>query len=84
MTWSVDPPMQVGRYTCAAIVEVDISVRSATGALSALGEKRPLVLLLLDDGGVRGVDLKGHTYEAEEIEVLYPNAIARMRDHLND
>lgn len=46
--------------------------------MSANGEKRPLLFLLSQGDKASGIDVNGHTYEAEEIEVLYPQAIERM------
>lgn len=79
MKWSVDPPVRVGDCVCAAVVEVEISVRSGLRSLSARGEKRPILFLVERGGAVTGVDVNGHRYDEEEIEVLYPQAIAVLR-----
>ena len=79
MTWAVDTPMRVSGYAFAAIVEVRVSLRSSDRAMSANGEKRPLLFLLLKGDEVRGIDVNGHSYEAAEIELLYPHAIERLK-----
>ncbi|MCK8483932.1 hypothetical protein MUY21_07775 [Aliiroseovarius sp. S2029] len=84
MTWSIDPPIQVGGYACAAVVEVDFSVRPFAGMLAGHGDKRPLLLLLLRDGVVRGFDLNGQVFQRDEIENLFPDAIVRMKNLLSD
>lgn len=81
MTWSVDPPVRVGALACVAIVEMDLSVRREGTALSAQGEKRPVMFLILKDGTVSGIDVHGHRYDREEIEYLYPDAIAQASAH---
>ncbi|MCK8462454.1 hypothetical protein MUY35_01155 [Aliiroseovarius sp. S1339] len=78
MNWAIDPPVRIGRNAVAAIVETRISVRSTSRALVADGEKRPILFLLRLDDATCGIDGSGHVYEAEEIENLYPQAIAHM------
>ncbi|NNF73406.1 MAG: hypothetical protein HKN02_14580 [Rhodobacteraceae bacterium] len=78
MTWSLDPPVRIGAIACAAIVDVNISVRKAGRGLAGHGAKRPLLFLLLGQDAATGLDVKGKHYDAEEIERLYPEAIAQM------
>ena len=84
MSWAVDTPVRSGSYAFAAIVETKIAFRSGTGVMVAGGEKRPLLYLMLCDDLVSGVDPKGHFYAADEIELLYPQAIAQMDAQLGD
>ncbi|MCO4848844.1 MAG: hypothetical protein KC448_12840 [Yoonia sp.] len=46
--------------------------------------KRPLLFLLVRGGEVNAIDMNAHFYEAEEIEYLYPNAIARLTSLLGE
>ncbi|NNE81463.1 MAG: hypothetical protein HKN18_14445 [Silicimonas sp.] len=78
MKWAVDTPVRVGGYAFAAIVEVRVSIHSAGRRMAANGEKQPLLFVLLQGGKASGIDVNGHTYEAEEIENLYPLAIEQM------
>lgn len=78
MTWAVDTPIRVGGFALAAIVEVRVSVHSPGQSVSANGEKRPLLFLLRRGEKVSGIDVKGHIFEAGEIDLLYPRAIERM------
>lgn len=88
MTWRVDPPQRIGTLAVAAIVEVEVQVTFAGPLLAGMAEKRPLLVLLVRDGVAFGVDIKGHFYEATEIDYLYPEAIpqvlALMRDAQSD
>jgi len=84
MSWTIDTPVRSGSLTCAAIVETELSVRSAKFGVSGLGMKRPLLFLLVRGGEVNAIDMNAHFYEAEEIEYLYPNAIARLTSLLGE
>ncbi len=84
MNWTVDTPIRTGPYACAAIVEVDISVRAAGPALTAYGVKRPIMVIIMRDRAIRGMDAKGHHYDQNEIEFLYPKAIKKMTTLLNE
>lgn len=77
MTWRVDPPFRAGDATCAAIVETDVSARHVRRALVGHGRKAPVLVLVIRSGGVAGFDLDGRGYGADEIEALYPGAIAQ-------
>ena len=79
MNWVVDTPVRVGGYAFAAIVEVRVSLHSSNRAMSANGEKRPLLFLLLKGDEVSGIDVTGRVYDGGEIERHYPRAIARMK-----
>ena len=78
MNWAVDTPIRVSDYAFAAIVEIQLSVHSSGQSLSANGEKRPLLFLLLQGDKASGIDVNGHAYEAEEIDLLYPRAIEQV------
>lgn len=80
MTWSVDTPRRVGDLTCAAIVECDVGAKEWLLRFYAHGEKRPLMILLLEAGEVRGIGLNGQLLNADEVEREYPGAVARFRD----
>lgn len=84
MNWGVDTPVRVGPFAFAAIVETRISVHSTGYALAGDGEKRPILFLLLRDEAASGIDIDGRTYETDEIEGLYPRAIAQMKALLRE
>ena len=78
MNWSIQNPIHVGGLTFGAIIETEVSVRSSGSHLAASAEKRPLLILLMKAGSICGIDINGHTYEAQEIETLYPGAISNL------
>ena len=82
MKWSVDTPIHIGPFRCAAIVEIDVATHSSGPALLVHGEKRPVMVLVLQRDDVIGIDVNGHRCEREEIEHRYPRAIAQVRQHL--
>ncbi|WP_394179330.1 hypothetical protein [Yoonia maritima] len=84
MSWTIDTPVRVGAITVAAIVETELSIRTADPGSMGVGTKRPLLLLLARGNEISAIDMNAHPYEAEEIEYLYPEAIARMRLLLRD
>jgi len=84
MIWAVDTPIYVEDYAFVAIVEVRVSVRSSGQSMAANGEKHPLLFLLLHGEKISGLDVNGHTYEAEEIDLLYPQAIEQMQEMLKE
>ena len=49
-----------------------------------MGIRRPLLFFLVRGDEVNAIDMNGHFYEAEEIEYLYPNAIARLTSILGE
>jgi len=79
MKWELDTPVRVGGNVFAAIVEARVSVHATSRAMTANGDKRPLLFLLLNDDAVSGIDIDGKFYEAGEIARLYPTAIERLR-----
>lgn len=84
MSWTIDTPVRTGSLTCAAIVETELSVRPARYGVSGMGIRRPLLFFLVRGDEVNAIDMNGHFYEAEEIEYLYPNAIARLTSILGE
>lgn len=84
MNWAVDIPVRVGPFAFAAIVETRVSAHSTGYALAGDGEKRPILFLLLQEGAARGIDINGQKYETDEIEGLYPRAIAQMKALLRE
>ena len=79
MTWSVDKPRRVGELTIAAIVDSKVSAKAAGPVLTGTGKKQPLVIVQLQNGTVTAVDLNGQAYDADDIELLYPTALAQVR-----
>ncbi|WP_299649232.1 hypothetical protein [uncultured Tateyamaria sp.] len=79
MSWTVDMPVQVGDTVIAAIVDFNVSVRAFGSTLSGRAQKEPLLVLQFRAGRISGLDMKGHAYDADEIELLYPTAIAQIR-----
>ena len=84
MNWSVDTPRRIGDLTMTAIVEFQVSVEAAGTTLIGTARKRPLVIVQLRNSEVTGFDMKGHNYEADEIELLYPTAIAQLHALLEE
>lgn len=79
MNWSVDTPRCVGDLIIAAIVEFKVSVEAVGPVLTGTAKKQPLVIVQVRNGTVSAVDVNGHGYDADEIELLYPTAIAQVR-----
>lgn len=84
MNWSVDTPRRIGDLTVAAIVEFQVSVEATGPALTGMAKKRPLVIMQLSKNEVTAVDVNGHSYDADEIELLYPTAIAQVHALLTE
>lgn len=84
MNWMVDKPRRIGERTIAAIVEFSVRVHSDGPLLSGTAKKQPLVILHLKNSEVTGIDINGHGYEADEIELLYPTAIAQVQALMED
>lgn len=82
MNWSVDTPRRVDDHVVAAIVETRVSLHAAGRVLTGFVRKRPLMILHLGRNDVTGTDLAGRSYDAEEIELLYPDAIMQLRSQL--
>ena len=70
MTWALEAPLRVGDTVCGVIAITEVKVRRWGGAVAGSGEKRPVLVLVLRDGEVSGVDLGGRRVEADEIEQL--------------
>ncbi|MFW8595064.1 hypothetical protein [Cribrihabitans neustonicus] len=84
MSWVVDQPVRAGPRAFAAVSRVCLRRSAAGGRLACCGEKRPLLILEFDDGAVRGIGLDGRSYTAPEAEALFPQAIARARELLEE
>ena len=82
MTWVVEKPIHAGGMTCAAIVETDVSVASGPAGIAALSEKRPVMVLVFEEEGPIGIDLRGRLHAPDDIERLYPQAIETARRHI--
>ena len=82
MSWGIQEPVKVGDLAFGAIVETEVSVKSAGTLLAAAAQKRPLLIVLMHAHPVSGIEINGHAYEAEEIETLYPEAIEKLRKSL--
>ena len=78
----MDPPMRAGDAFLVPIVEVAVHVWGDAKSFSGYGDKRPEMFLVLRDETVRGFDLCGRVFTAEEIEGRYPGAVARARVQL--
>lgn len=78
MTWSVDPPVRAGPVLVCAVVERRVDVRAGHRALSAVVEKRPVLLLVSREGRVSGFDLSGNPVSRAEIDRRYPGAADRI------
>ena len=78
MNWTIDTPRRIGDLTIAAIVEFKVLIESAGSKLTGTAEKQPLVILRLENNQVTAIDMNGHGYDADEIELLYPTAIAQI------
>jgi hypothetical protein len=82
MSWTVDRSIKVGDFTFAAIVETRIASRCTGRTMIAHGEKRPVLLLVMEGAAVRGIDMAGRACDADQIARLYPQAIEQMRAQL--
>lgn len=84
MTWSIENPVRIGRHVFAGIAEVNLSIHSTGSTVTGVGEKRPILILHVDDGEVTAIDIMDHVYVADEIELLYPGAIAQLNTMLQE
>jgi hypothetical protein len=78
MNWTVDTPVHLGDSVIAAIVEFKISVNAVGPGLAGWAKKTPLLFIQFRGDRISGLDINGHAYEADEIELLYPTAIAQI------
>jgi len=83
MNWTVDPPRRVDDHVFAAVVETRTSMHASGHVFTGIAEKTPLIILQLCRSEVTATDLAGRSYDAEEIETLYPDAILRLRSLLD-
>lgn len=79
MSWAIDTPLLVGDVIFTAIAEIKVSAHTSGSTLGGVAEKRPLLFLLVREDDATAVDINGHRYEADEIELLYPGAIDQAR-----
>lgn len=84
MSWTVDKPLSVGDLIMVPLVEMKVQVEAAGCAFVGSARKNPLLVLQFQQGTVAGIDVKGHNYDVEEIELLYPGAIAQAQTLIND
>lgn len=76
MSWSVDRPLRAGGLVFVPIVDVLVSVQGNAARLAGHGAKQPAIILVFREAGVIGIDLNGHVYDADIIDLRYPKAIA--------
>lgn len=79
MTWSVDRPVQIGETRFAAIVDQKVTTNAFGFTLTGFAQKQPILIVYICGAKVAGVDLSGQVFDAERINVLYPDAIAQIR-----
>ena len=83
MNWKIDTPIHLGDSVIAVIVECKVSLNLIGPAFAGWVNKRPLLFIQFRGDRISGLDINGHAYEADEIELLYPTAIAQVRAHMS-
>ncbi|NNF72410.1 MAG: hypothetical protein HKN02_09490 [Rhodobacteraceae bacterium] len=83
MSWALDPPVRVGPVAFAAIVETELHLKSDRSRLVGVGKKRPLLFLRAEGDTVTAIDINGHSYDADEIDLLYPDATSDLKARLS-
>ena len=78
MTWSLDPPIRVGKVAVAAIVETETSAHAVINSIVATSCKRPRVVLIAWSDEVEVIDMNGRDLDHGAVETLYPGAISRL------
>jgi hypothetical protein len=77
MSWSLDKPVRLNRIALVPIVDVVVAAKGDMLHLAAYGAKQPALFLVFRDGEVSGIDLAGHQFDTDELERMYPEAVAR-------
>lgn len=84
MNWSVDPPIRVGHRVFAAVAERATEVYGIRAAGTCLGTKRPVLILVLERGQVRALDVTGRTLDLAAVERSFPQAVEHLRALVQD
>ena len=82
MTWDLDDPVHAQGITCVPVIERAVSVAGGRDLISGHAYKRPVLFLFFTDGQVSGVDLRGRTQDAANIERHFPDALSRASERI--
>ena len=78
MTWSIDPPVDTASGRFFALSERDCRLCTCGTKLLGHGHKRPVIIILVEESGVSGVDMRGQHVSDAEIERRYPGALEAL------
>ncbi|WP_317054718.1 hypothetical protein [Roseovarius rhodophyticola] len=79
MTWTVDPPIQMGQASFAAISEIEVLAHQIGRTVLGSARKNPKLVLMCVRGRVSATDFAGNNFDALEVERRYPGAIVQMK-----
>ena len=84
MTWQVEEPVRMGATCAAAVVWQSVSVRAGETSIAGLGQRRPVLILVLTDGKPQAFDLFGQHMDEVEVERRYPSALTQFMDAVRE
>ncbi len=79
MTWLLERVQHEGADAIYAIAESDCGCRAFSGRYFGHGRKQPVLILVVKDGAIAGIDIAGNPVAEKDIERRFPGALDRIK-----